>query len=378
MNKIGIIAEFNPFHNGHLYLIKEIKKMYPDSFITAIISTNFTERGDFSYLTKWDKVKIALLNNIDLVIELPFFFATQSADIFSEYAVKVLEYLDIDYLVFGSECGDINILKNLATTSLYNNEYNKLVKEYLALGNSYPSASSKALYNLTNYKLIDSNDILGVSYIKCIIKNDFKLEPLCIKRNNNYLSKTPTGSISSATSIRELYLNNQNIDMYVPKITKKLLNINRNYLDNYFKILKYKIISEINTLDIYKDVSEGIDKKIKKIILNVSNYQELIDKLKSKRYTYNRLNRMFLHILLNIKKDDNYSINYIRILGFNKLGRSYIKKIKNEITIPIITNYKDIDDSVLNIERLATILYLNIIEKDYLIKEELMSIPINH
>ena len=376
MIKIGIIAEFNPFHNGHVYLINKVKEMFPNSFITVVMTTNWTQRGDFSILTKWDKTRIALDNNIDLVIELPYYFATQSSDVFANYGVTILEYLNMDYLVFGSETNDIEILKNLASTTLYNEEYNKLLKEYLNLGNSYPAASSKALYNLTNIKLINSNDILGVSYIKSILENDYNIVPLCIKRTNSYLDKKTVGNISSATSIRELYFQNQDIKNYVPyEVIKKLDIIN--YFDNYFNILKYKLITEINNLDKYLDVNEGIDKKIKKVILKVNNYQELLESLKSKRYTYNRLNRMFIHILLNLQKDQKFDINYIRILGFNSKGREYIKQMKNEITLPIITNYKDIDDEVLYMEKIATIIYLNIINKNKLIKEELMSIPIN-
>lgn len=378
MVKIGIIAEFNPFHNGHIYLIDKVKEMYPDSFITVITSTNFTERGEISLLTKWDKTKICLNHKIDLVLEIPFFFAVQSADIFSTYAVSILEYMDMDYLVFGSECGDINTLKNLASTTLYNDEYDRLVKGYLDLGNSYPASTSKALYDLTNIKLINSNDILGVTYIKTILLNDYKIIPITIKRTNSYLSKKTTGKISSASSIRELYLNNKDYKEYVPNDTYNYLNVNRNYQENFFKLLKYKLITEINDLNKYLDVSEGIDYKIKKIILQVNNYEELIDKLKSKRYTYNKLNRMFLHILFNITKEMDFNINYIRVLGFNKLGRDYIRLMKNEITIPIITNYKEINDEVLSIEKLATIIYLNIVNKSDLIKEELMSVPINH
>lgn len=375
MDKIGIIAEFNPFHKGHIYLINKVKKMFPNSIIVVIITTNFTERGDFSLLTKWEKTKIALNNKIDLVIEMPFYFATQSADTFAKYGVSVLEYLELDYLIFGSETNDLEVFKNIASTILYNTKYNNLVKEYLNLGNSYPSAMSKAIYNLTNIKLTKSNDLLAVSYIKTILENDFNIKPISIKRTNNYLDKNATNDIASATSIRELYFNNKDIKRYVPLDTLKYLNIN-NYLESYFNILKYKLITEIDNLDKYLDVNEGIDKKIKKNILKVNSYNELIESLKSKRWTYNKLNRMFLHILLNIQKNDKYSINYIRVLGFNKLGRQYLKKIKNDISIPIITNYKDIGDQVLYLEKIATIIYLNIINKNNLIKEELMSIPI--
>ncbi|MBQ8891551.1 MAG: nucleotidyltransferase [Bacilli bacterium] len=377
MIKIGIIAEFNPFHNGHLYFINKIKEMYPESFITLVMSTNFTQRGEFSFLTKWDKTRISLNNNIDLVIELAFYFATQSSDTFAKTAVSILEYLDMDYLIFGSESNDIKTLTTLASTAIFNKEYDKLVKEYLKTGNSYPSSVSKALFNLTNINLIDSNDILGVSYIKAILLNDYKIKPLCIKRTNSYLNKQTTGTISSATSIRELFINNKDYKDFIPNDTYKLMNIDKNYINNYFNILKYKLISEIDELDIYLDVNEGIDKKIKKVILNVTSYQELLNKLKSKRYTYNKLNRMFLHILLNIKKSDSYDIKYIRVLGFNEMGRKYIKKMKEEITLPIITNYRETTDLVLDIEKIATILYLNITNRSHLIKEELMSAPIS-
>lgn len=377
LDKIGIICEYNPFHNGHIYHIKKIKELFPDSFITLVLSASFTERGEFSFLTKWDKTRIALKYQVDLVVELPFIFATQSADTFAKYAVSMLEYLEMDYLVFGSESDDIATLKNLASTTLYNKEYDVLVKKYLDLGNNYPASMAKALYNLTNVKISNSNDLLGLSYIKTIMQNDYNIKPLTIKRTNDYLSQELTNQIASATSIRKAYLENKNIKEFIPKETKELLTIKKDYLNNYFYLLKYKLINEINELDKYLDVVEGIDKKIKKVIMNVNSYQELLEKTKSKRFTYNKLNRMFLHILLNLKKEDSKKpITYIRILGFNQKGRLYLKNIKNHLSISLITNYKDIDDFVLKFELKATIIYLEIINRPDLIKEELMSIPI--
>ena len=377
LDKIGIICEYNPFHNGHIYHIKKIKELFPDSFITLVLSASFTERGEFSFLTKWDKTRIALKYQVDLVVELPFIFATQSADTFAKYAVSMLEYLEMDYLVFGSESDDIATLKNLASTTLYNKEYNILVKKYLDLGNNYPASISKALYNLTNVKIRNSNDLLGLSYIKTIMQNDYNIKPLTIKRTNDYLSQELSNQIASATSIRKAYLENKNIFEFIPKETKELLTIKKDYLNNYFYLLKYKLINEINELDKYLDVSEGIDKKIKKVIMNVNSYQELLEKIKSKRFTYNKLNRMFLHILMNLKKEDsNQDLSYIRILGFNQKGRLYLKNIKNHLNILLITNYKDTDDFVLKFELKATIIYLEIIKRPDLIKEEVMSIPI--
>ncbi len=377
MDKIGIICEYNPFHNGHIYHLEKIKEMFPDSFITLVLSASFTERGEFSYLTKWDKTRIVLKYKVDLVVELPFIFTVRSADLFAYYAVSMLEKLKMDYLIFGSETDDVDTLKNLVSAMLYNKDYDKLVKKYLDLGNNYPASCMKALYNLTNVNINNSNDLLGISYIKTIFLNDYKIKPLTIKRTNNYLAKEITNDISSATSIREYYLNNKDIDKTIPDITKQYLTIKKNYQEKYFSILKYKLINEINDLDKYLDVVEGIDTRIKKVILKSNTLKELIDNIKTKRFTYNKLNRMFLHILFNFeKKDSKQDLNYIRILGFNQKGRLYLKTIKNDLDIPLITNYKDIDDFVLKFELKVTILYLTIIDREDLIKEELKSIPI--
>ena len=159
MKKVGIICEYNPFHNGHIYHLQKIKEMYPDSLIILVMSTSFTMRGELSILNKWDKTSIAINNGIDLVIELPTFYSTNSSDTFAEGAIKILNYLDCDYLVFGSEENNIDLLKELAEVQLNNKDYNSLVKEYMDKGNNYPTSQSKALkdicgkiINLPNHK----------------------------------------------------------------------------------------------------------------------------------------------------------------------------------------------------------------------------------
>ena len=153
MKIIGIIAEYNPFHNGHIYQINKIKEMYPDSLIIAIISTNFTERGDISVINKWDKAKICLEYGIDLVIELPTLYATQSADMFAYGAINILNNLRIDTLVFGTESDNLDDLILMANTALNDKRYDELVKKYLDMGNNYPTAKSKALFDITNKKI---------------------------------------------------------------------------------------------------------------------------------------------------------------------------------------------------------------------------------
>ena len=216
MKIIGIIAEYNPFHLGHLYQIKKVKEIYPNSIIIAIISTNFTQRGDISIINKWNKTKICLEHDIDLVLELPTLYATQSSDIFAYAATKILNEFKIDTLVFGSESNDIDKLKMLANIQLNNQEYDNLVKQYLDEGINYPTAMSKALKQLTNITIDKPNDLLGLSYIKEIIKNNYNIEPISIKRTNDYHDNKINNSIISANLIRKLYQENKDISSYVP------------------------------------------------------------------------------------------------------------------------------------------------------------------
>ena len=327
MNIIGLVAEYNPLHNGHLYQIREIKKMFPDSLIILCLGSYFTERGDIGILPKEDKVKISLEYGIDLVVELPIMYTVQSADIFAYQSIKILNSLEIDTLVFGSESNNLELLKELALKQ-DNIEYQEKVKNYLDKGFNYPSALAKALEVEFEFK---SNDLLGISYLKAINKINKNIEVQLIKRTNDYLDTESNENIVSASNIRKRFLDNEDISNLTP--CSKLL-VKPNY-DLYFKLLKLKIMTS-NDLDSYLDVNEGIDNLLKKVIMNCNSLEELILRIKTKRYTYNRLNRMFLHIILGIKKDYQDE-DYLRILGFNKKGQEYIKA-KN-----IKENYKNTD-----------------------------------
>ena len=207
MKAIGIIAEYNPFHNGHLYHLNKIKETYKDYKIILVMNGNFTERGDVSIIDKWKKTEIALKAGIDLVVELPFPFSTQSADYFSYGAITILENLGVEKVVFGSESDNIEDLTLIARTEINNPEFDKLVKIYSKLGNNYPTALSLALQDLTGKKINTPNDLLGISYIKTILKHNYKIEPITIKRNNNYHNQELNEINSSATAIREALKN---------------------------------------------------------------------------------------------------------------------------------------------------------------------------
>lgn len=238
MNIIGIVCEYNPFHNGHLYQINEIKKRYPNSIIIVIISSSFTQRGELSLLNKFEKTQIALQNNVDIVLELPYVYACESSDIFALYAIKILNELKIDTLIFGSESDNLNDLIKSAKTQLNNSEFNKLVKKYLSDGINYPTALNNALNDLKCPKINTPNDLLGVSYIKAILDNNYNIKVENIKRTNNYHDTLSNDSIVSASNIRNKIQTNQEYKHMVPNETYEILK-NKKINNKYFEHLKY-------------------------------------------------------------------------------------------------------------------------------------------
>lgn len=374
---VGIIAEYNPFHLGHRYQIEKIKELYPDSIIIAIISTNFTQRGDISLLNKWNKTTICLNEGIDLVIELPTLYATQSADIFAYGALSILNKFKIDTLVFGSETNDIDTFTTLANIQINSPKYPELVKNYLSLGLNYPTAMSKALKELTNTKIDKPNDLLALSYIKEIIKNNYPITPISIKRTNDYHSNSlqDNTNIINASLIREMFLNNQDITPYIPNNTKELLYQCLS-LNNAYTLLKYNIINNENNLSTYLDIEEGLDKRILKYLDTSNTWIELVNNLKTKRYTYNKINRTLLHLLLNIKKEDNTKEIYLRVLGFNNKGRLYLKELKKDTNLDIFTSYRKNKSLLLDLEYHSTYIYSLITNDSSLIKREYQSKPI--
>ena len=378
MHKIGIICEYNPFHNGHLYQIKKIKETYKDSLIIVCLSSCFMQRGEASILNKWDKTRLAIESGVDLVLELPFAFATQYQDIFAKGALTILNHLKIDTLVFGSECDDVELLKNLASVQLKDESYNYLVKRYLDLGLNYPTSLSKALFDISGVKLDKPNDLLALAYIKEIIKNNYDIEPFSIRRTSDYHNSNLDSDIVSASTIRKLLKDGVNVNNYLPyNIYDYLSEIDE---DKYFALLKYQIINNIDCLDKFQTVDEGIENRIIKYINMVNSKEELILKVKSKRYTYNKINRMFTHILTNFTKEDakNLEIEYLRVLGFNTRGKNYLNKIKKDIGIPIINKYIPNMYKSLDIEFRVSLIYSLILKDkgDDFLKREYRNKPV--
>ena len=359
MDVIGIICEYNPFHYGHKYHIDKIKVMYPNSIIVLILNGYFLERGEISIESVESKTKLALDNNVDIVIELPFIFGTNSADIFSDASLELLNELKINKLIFGSESNDIEKITELAKKQL-NKDYDESVKKYMDIGLNYPTALNKAL----NCDINTPNDLLGLSYVKSIIKNNYNIEPITIKRTNDYHDKASNNKIISATNIREKIKNNIDITEFVPN--KEY--INKIDYDLYFNLLKYKILND-RDLSRYLTVDEGIENRLLSIINECNTIDELINKVKTKRYTYNRINRMFIHILIGLTKEDKEKTQkneYIRLLGFNENGKKYINSIKKDTNIPIVSSLKNINSIIKDYEVKAYNIYNLLVDEDVL------------
>ena len=349
MNAVGVIAEYNPFHNGHLYQLRKIKEMYPDDIIVVVLNGYFLERGIVSLETKEEKTRLALEYGADIVIELPFIFGSNSADYFSLGALELLDAMGVTTLVFGSESNDIDSLIMGAKAQLESN-FSDILKGYLDDGVNYPTAVAKA----SNVDIKDPNDILGISYIKTIISNNYNIKPVCIKRTNNYHDTKSNSSIVSADNIRTKIKNKQDISKYIPE--GKIVSPDDELL---FKLLKYKI-NTCDNLEEILTVDEGIDKKLIKEVNSVKSLDDLIMSIKTKRYTYNRIRRMFIHILLSFTKSDRELLSnneYIRLLGFNNDGKLYLSENKDNFKLPLVTKVTNLESKIFEYEIKAASIY---------------------
>lgn len=350
MKSVGIICEFNPLHNGHIYFIKEVKKKFPNHVIILVLNGYFLQRGECSVLTKEDKTKLSLKYGVDIVTELPVVFGTQSADTFAKKSIEILNNFKIDKLVFGSECNDVTMLTMLAKKQINNSQYDELVKTNMKKGLNYPTSLAKSL-NKEGF-VFNPNDILGICYIKAILENNFNISVSTIKRTNDFHDNKLSNKIVSASNIRSRFLNKEDISIYLPEnYTNEIVSLDKT---NFFNILKVKILTT-DSLNMILDVDEGIENKLKKEVIRADNIDEFIKMVKNKRFTYNKINRMFIHILLGIKKDiSNIDLEYTKVLGVNKIGRKYLSYIKREVNIPLSVNK---DSEIYKLELISSIIY---------------------
>jgi predicted nucleotidyltransferase len=359
---LGIIAEYNPMHNGHIYHINKAKELTNADYTVLIISGDFTQTGNIAILDKFERSKIANKYGVDLVIELPTIYATSSSEYFCFNAVNILNNLGIvDYICFGTECTDISILNSIASKLLLNensiwNDIKNLDVNNLTFAKNRNIILEKYLDKDELIEISKPNNILGIEYIKSLIKLKSKITPIAIKReyseyNEDLLNINPL-FYTSATSIRKSLKDNnfEYIKNYVPKyIYDKLNNSNLLFNNDLFLILRYKINDmDIKDLENINEVTEGLENRIKKAIVISNSYEDLIKNIKSKRYIENKIKRILINILLGITKDlFNYSfknnITYARVLSIKEESKILLSLIDKRI--PVITK---INEKVLN------------------------------
>ena len=368
---LGIVGEYNPFHNGHLYHLEESKKMTSSNYTVAIISGNFTQRGSTAIIDKWSRAEMAIKNGVDLVIELPALYATSSAENFADGAIKILDSLKVvDYISFGAETSDIDILNNFADI-LYKEplKYRSFLTHELKKGISFPKARENALlmYLNGNRKFINvlssPNNILGIEYIKALKKHKSNIKPVSIARfETGYNDVTYSGNIASATAIRNIVKNGgfEALRKLLPNSSYSVLidNIKQGHIVQDLSVFEKQIIYNLRSMypeeiSELAEVSEGLEHSLKNAADSCNTLEELLGKIKSKRYTSTRLQRILLYSLLNITKKDielsKRTMPYIRVLGLNKRGKFLISEIaKANSKLEIVTSVKKFVDKTTN------------------------------
>ena len=369
MSILGLIAEYNPFHYGHKYHLDQSKKKINANYSIAIMSGSFLQRGEPSFVDKWTKAKMAIDNGVDLVLELPFIFSSQSAEYFAYGGVKMMDSLNIvDYLGFGSEVGDLNPLSQIAEVlSSEPDYYREKLKFYLSKGLSYSVSRSNALEEYINtimptthyeYKEIlnKSNNILGIEYLKALKKINSKIIPFTIKRSgSDYSELSLNKGFASATGIRNTIKNNgiNSVSNLIPHQTYNCLleylnkYNNFNYLENYNQILLYLLrTTRQDELINLIDIENGLENRIIEQGYKYNNIIEIIDNIVTKRYPRTRIQRLLVHLIHKLYKDRFVEFykdypSYIRVLGANKNGLGLLNNIKQNSSLPIITKFAD-------------------------------------
>ena len=379
-NVIGLIVEYNPFHNGHLHHIKEIDRLFEDNIKIAVMSGDFVQRGEPSLINKFEKTKIALSQGIDIVIELPALYSTQSAEIFAKGSVNILNQLSCNHIVFGSESNDLDKLKKIATISL-TKEFELSLKEFLAEGFSYPTAFSKALFN----EKLGSNDILALEYLKAIKTINSKIEACCVKREKTGYYDDEKDNFASATYIRKVLLDTNEkketklnkIKNLVPEFSYKILEENFGVfscLNDFYDLMKYNIIKNYSNLKNIQDLEIGLENRLYKYSLENLSFSDFFDKILSKRLTISRLQRILLHTLLDLTEELTNKVKnkapYVKILGFSNKGQeylNYLKKLDDYNERKILTSNRNLKE-ILSEEELELFNFNELASQIYRIK----------
>ncbi len=367
MKIVGLITEYNPFHNGHQYHIEEAKRITGADYVVAVMSGNFVQRGAPALIDKYSRTKMALACGADIVFELPVCYATASAEFFAFGAVSLFDKLGIvDVICFGSECGNVQILTSIAKILVEEpTEYGNTLNALMKTGKAFPAARMEAIKTIAPHipdsVLSSPNNILGIEYIKALLRLNSSIKPVTITReiadyHDETLTAHTSNTISSATAIRKVLREDNNLsslDYHVPDPVYRILQDEYSktfpiYEDDYSLLLNYKLMQEsYQSLTSYTDVSTDLANRILGINTLGSSFSQLAQTIKSRQWTLTRINRVLIHILLNLYSEDFEAYKqagytqYARILGIKKASSHLLRQIVKNERIPVITKMAD-------------------------------------
>lgn len=348
MSVIGIVCEFNPFHNGHKYLIDTVKG--ENDIVVAVMSGNFVQRGEPAIFSKEIRTKAALVSGVDIVLELPLIYATASAEYFAFNAVKILSDFGCDKIAFGTENTNVNSLDR-AVDILMQEAFDEQVMKYYEDGVSFPVARQMAFdkFNV-DCDISTPNNILAIEYVKAIRKLKAKIEPITVNRQGaGYNDTNAVDNFASATHIRQMIYNNEDFVKYIPDYLLTLYNDaikNGEYVSkDKFDLAAFTIMrSRLNeTMTDIANMGEGFDNRIKSAVKSNTELSKLYDEIKTKRYTHTRVKRAILSTILDVKNADLEIIPpYCRVLGFNTKISKQMGELAKNCAIPFVAVYSDI------------------------------------
>lgn len=405
MKAVGLVTEYNPFHNGHLYHLNKAMEITEADISVAVMSGDFVQRGEPAVLDKYTRTSMALNSGVNLVVELPVNYAVSSAESFAAGALKVLDYVKADSIAFGSESGDIERLSKLAHILCDNEDtLYKEISKYTANGISYAAARQKVVEKLTDKDtaemLTSSNNILAVEYLKAIIKNNYAIKPYTVQRQGDSYNDTDIRSeYASATALRE-NLKADNISEYIPVKAGLILSSNTNYIypdditealftrlldilfaSNYDKnvfienVMQYPDVSKEIAGRLYKSAMDMITRTVPQRSESKDNWAfsfgSLCEHIKTKEVPLSRIKRALVRITLGLDKKhmEKYANEpYIRVLGFDKKGQEYLSYIRKTVEVPLITKTADYKEMLLDDIHAANI-YNMIVAGKYGVKE---------
>lgn len=395
LNITGIVVEYNPMHNGHLHHLDLCRKSTKPDGIVAVMSGNFVQRGTPALLDKWTRTRHALENGVDLVLELPALYSLSSAEFFASGAVGILDSLGVvSSLCFGSEYTGIDKMLEISRLLVEEpQEYRDSLKIHLDSGVDFPSARSLALKSSLKGSegfLEASNSILGIEYCKSLLRLKSGIRPVAVQRSGSTYSDTSLSrEFSSATSIREHLRNSREIDELRPQVPENVLLTlkelklrGRSFTESseMLTCLRYRCFTGRDAIKSLPDVSEGIENRIFRAAESAASFEQLIDSVKTKRYTYSRISRIMTQFFAGFDRFDTAAMRkeapqYIRVLGFSNKGAEILREAKGRASVPVIMKVSENEFDTLDLELQATRAY-SLINQDIRFNEDFLRSPV--